>query len=458
MMSEYRGFHRLTFWLVLLGVLHMGLSLAMYEVSMSGWFPSLTTGDGFWKFLPDSIGDHLIAARMASLLAQGDWVSWWHSFPRNGQFHVRIVSLFYALLGHSPLSAIPFNTGTYLLVVFLIYKIGETLFDRESAFWSSVVVALWPSFLLHGTQIGKELLYVLGYLLFLFALLRLLCKTIHLHEAHWVILPALVGFGTVLAIRFYMIYFTIVIWFLGAAVVLLRSGVRRAITSGAFPVAMGILICFVGMSYLKDSYLDSFYREAKVRIAGVPNAGDHFFGDRRDPAEAQWTLTWQIIRFRKKSQVVASGQSYTTPVLEIPEGSPEIGSNIDTKVNLQNDMDILRYLPRALQIGLGAPFPSMWFNASGTVGLMGRMLAGLETALMYVAFVMAAMCFIRNWRNPGLWILGVFALGGMLLLGLVVINVGTLFRLRYVFWFAALIPAVNTCVHYYRRQMRGGHA
>jgi hypothetical protein len=123
--------------------------------------------------------------------------------------------------------------------------------------------------------------------------------------------------------------------------------------------------------------------------------------------------------------------------------SPQAGSNVDGHVSFQRPIDILRYVPRAVVIGLAAPFPTMWFSSGRTTGRLGRWIAGAETGLMYVGLLLAAFGVWKERRNPAVWLISFFIFSGITLLGLVVINIGALYRHRYIFWFLLIIFAVQ---------------
>ena len=126
---------------------------------------------------------------------------------------------------------------------------------------------------------------------------------------------------------------------------------------------------------------------------------------------------------------------------------PNAVSNLDGHVQLNSASDLIRYLPRAAVVGFFAPFPNMWFARGDRVGLAGRLLSGLETSVLYVIEGLALVCLLgparRGSRRFSRWLLGLIAAFGMLSLGLVVVNVGTLYRLRYVFLFLPIILATG---------------
>jgi hypothetical protein len=93
-------------------------------------------------------------------------------------------------------------------------------------------------------------------------------------------------------------------------------------------------------------------------------------------------------------------------------------------------------------IGFFAPFPKMWVEP-GSFGFATRVLSGLETLVMYVLYIAVGLNVWRERRNLKMWLLFLVATIGMLALGLVVVNAGALFRLRYAFWILMIILAAD---------------
>src|SRR6185295_10412878 len=117
-------------------------------------------------------------------------------------------------------------------------------------------------------------------------------------------------------------------------------------------------------------------------------------------------------------------------------------SDIDPEVQFSNTGAMVRYIPRALVIGFFAPFPKMWIE-EGSFGRATRIVSGLETLAMYFVYLAVALCVWRERRNQKMWLLFLVAIIGMLALGLVVVNAGALFRLRYAFWILLIVIASN---------------
>ena len=141
-------------------------------------------------------------------------------------------------------------------------------------------------------------------------------------------------------------------------------------------------------------------------------------------------------------------------------------------MDVQSDISDLRtlaaYLPRAILVGFLAPFPWQWFDTSGSTGGM-RAFAGAEAVLVYLLLLGVSL---RAWR--AIRLVGVrryawrtvqrLPLGGRVILvfgvilgtctGLVMANLGTLFRLRLLYWLPLLVlVAAGQCSGaWHRRQ------
>ncbi len=115
-------------------------------------------------------------------------------------------------------------------------------------------------------------------------------------------------------------------------------------------------------------------------------------------------------------------------------------SLMDAWVRVSSPDRLVTYLPRAMAIGLLAPFPSQWFDVQGSTGGM-RVLSGIETALFYLLIPSLLFGFVqllRQRRAAGMFLI-VFVAAVWVPLSLVVANLGTLFRLRLLFMLPLLI-------------------
>jgi len=118
-------------------------------------------------------------------------------------------------------------------------------------------------------------------------------------------------------------------------------------------------------------------------------------------------------------------------------------SNIDAEVQMESWGDVIRYLPRAAEIGLFAPFPGMWVAPGAMVGRSGRMISGFETLMVYVVMLLGLWGLWKQRDQLAIWFLATTAVLSVILLGLVTTNVGALYRMRYPFWMLLIIVGVD---------------
>ena len=126
-------------------------------------------------------------------------------------------------------------------------------------------------------------------------------------------------------------------------------------------------------------------------------------------------------------------------------------SLMDSGVEITDLQQLITYLPRALLIGVLAPFPWQWFDTKGSTGVM-RTLAGIEMLCLYFLFpgILVSIWHMVKQGNAAGFFLLTFTLLLAMGLSLVVANLGTLFRLRLQFLLPLLMlaPAGRPMVAY----------
>ncbi len=112
-------------------------------------------------------------------------------------------------------------------------------------------------------------------------------------------------------------------------------------------------------------------------------------------------------------------------------------SIIDGEVQPKSVEEVLAYLPRALQIGLFAPFPDMWFAELSVT----RLVSVGEMLIFYFCFA-GVFFLLRYNRGPAVLVLFYFAFVFLLINGFTTANLGTLYRIRYAYLFVILAMGV----------------
>jgi 4-amino-4-deoxy-L-arabinose transferase-like glycosyltransferase len=413
--------------LIAAAVFHLAFTAAIFVIGRNSILPAAfdKTGTAI-SVAPDGVGYLEDAAILAQLLKGADFITWINA-PYN--FHTKLYSicfvLFGPLLGSNILPAEPLNLLYYLGILTLVYKLGTETFSSRAGIIAAVIVALWPSFLLHTTQLLKDPVFVLGMLALILIMVRWLTQT-----GSWrrCLLQGLLG--AVLATVLWktradlgpVVFATI---FLGAfALVVQQLRSRRVTAANLFGMALLVVLT-----------------AASVLFLPVYNSADHPSHHDRKRIEAANPKAKPVVRWWQVGAEIGIVRK------RFVDTYPGAGSLIDSEAQVTSNSDLIRYFPRAALVGFAAPFPNMWFQKGSSVGSSGRALSGLETLLMYTIEALAIVGLWQGRRRLSVWLLFSIAAMGCITLGFVVINIGALYRLRYAFLILLIILAAGGVAH-----------
>jgi len=404
--------------IVRLSLLTLGVhAAAVSSISLLGAtavLPTMIDSNGVGiSFAIDSVWNRYDAAVLAQVLSRRGLIDW-IAYP--APFHTKFYSLSFAIFDHwsdfSVLSAEPANLLFYFLILALVFKIGEEVCDRRSGILAAGIVALWPSFFLHTTQFLREPQFIAAILALTLVSVCWLTRDYSPRQALAVTAMGAFALAFIWLIRAEMWDVAIAIVLIGAGLLILRQLRERRILASNL---LGVALLIIPMAIIPHA-LPRFL-SARVQSRALV-----------EPAEAQpgvigTQLPTRIRLIRQRSVGV-----YTTA-----------GSNIDNDLGFTSTGDIVRYLPRAAAIGLFAPFPNMWFVRGAEVGRAGRLLSGVETALIYAIEMLAVVGLWRRRRRLSAWLLVMVCVLGSTALGLVVANVSIIYRLRYAFFMLIIV-------------------
>jgi hypothetical protein len=419
---------------------------AIFLIGRLQLFPNSIDRNGIGiSFAIDSRFYQIEASVMAGYLQKFQFSEWW---AFNSQTHVKLYSLAFALfgpvLGFNIISAEPLNLTFYLLILILVYAIGREIFDPGTGLVATGLVAFWPSLLLHTTQMLRDPVFILSFLLLVIALVINLNRRLSVTRGLVVGVTAAVACTVLWLIRGDMWEAIFLIVVIGVVMPVARQLWERRWAKGN-TIAL-FLIFFVSLMIphvipthrQKDSMLVSTKDIQSSKTNPPPPLPQAEFGHAGPTANLGLTKLAQRVGLLRHKFII----SY-----------PLAGSNIDTDIELTGLGDVIRYFPRAVEIGLFAPFPNMWFKRGEQVGLQGRLVSGLETFCVYIITVLAIVTMVRNRRNFSVWLLFFIVLSGCTALGYVVVNISTVYRMRYAFWILLIILGANalTKMKTYRR-------
>ncbi|HEY0366052.1 MAG TPA: STT3 domain-containing protein [Pyrinomonadaceae bacterium] len=406
-------------YLLLAAALHVALAITIFLTGHFRVLPNTFDENGIaLTFAIDGTTYQHVSVDLAEELKANGITAWLNA---KAPLHSRLYSISFAifgrLLGHNILAAESLNLFYYLAIIICIYFLGREVFDAQAGFIAAAIVALWPSFLFHSTQLIRDPLSIACLLSLMLLFVLVLNRTFASLQG-----LALGIAGALLATLFWLargnMWNVIVV---AVAITFVMLVLRMVREKRIMPGNVVVMVLIIGATLLVPTRLES------TTLPGVrPPATPLAIPASSQPAAREGVVTAGL---RQISTRRAGFRFYNARA-----------SDIDPEVQFSSTGEIVRFIPRALVIGFFAPFPRMWVQR-GSFGIATRIFSGLETLAMYFLYVAAGFCVWQERRNRKMWLLFLVATIGMLALGLVVVNAGALFRLRYAFWILMIIIA-----------------
>ncbi len=390
--------------------LHLLTTTTVFVVGRFALMRGQFDGNGLGEFAHDSYEYRLDVILLANKL-RVEGIANWLGTP--APFHVKLYSLSQALFSHwtgfNVLTIEPLNLAYYLFILFLVYRLTETIFDRRAAALAMTVVALWPSFLMHTTQLLRDPLLITALLAFVLIVATGLTKTCGWRLGFAAGLTGGLSMLLIWIVRLAMWDVARAITAVGLVLLVVRQIRERRVLIGNLIAAVLLIAAALTIPRFR-----SMLEPQQTTMTGS------------EPPIAEQVLDvplWERIAKRREAFVKPDGEKESSKA-----------SNVDESVQFKGWADIVRYLPRAMAFGFFAPFPNMWFAGGSLVGNVGRRLSGMEMILTYVIELFAIAGIWSKRRQPVAWLLVFVVTTGVTGLGLTVLNIGSLYRVRYPFW------------------------
>ncbi|HEX8173648.1 MAG TPA: glycosyltransferase family 39 protein [Pyrinomonadaceae bacterium] len=424
---------RLSFsrFLAAAAILHLTFAVALLVAGRYELLPGNLDRNGIGiSFAADS-KDYLNYCRLLVTELGSGGFSGWLKFELG--LHIKLYSLSYAvaapLFGYTILGAEPLNLIYYLLLLTLVYKLCKELFNHEAGILAAGMTALWPSMLLHTTQLLRDPLFLILFLTIILISASWLTRT----YAWWRGLLAGVAGGLASAlvwlVRSQMWEVMLCAALIGTVFLIFRQFRERRWLAGNSIGALLLCAFMIGAPAVGKAFNIYSYPGEQGMPTGPAGSNASGSAENSQAGPARPILP-------PGSPLPARIGFLRHKFLFLYQGA---GSNIDTDVEFRSFTDILLYLPRAVMIGLFAPFPDIWFKSGTQVKLAGRLLSGFETFLIYLIEILAALAIWRHRGSLRPWLLLMIILMGAAALGLVVANVAALYRMRFGFWLLLIV-------------------
>lgn len=426
--------------IVIAAVLHVSFALALFVAGRTGVAPGLIDRDGIMgSFAFDSYDYQRGAIETSELFRNGDLRAWATAAQ---PLHVKLIAVPFAVLqpifGYSILSAEPYNLVWYLAIVCLVFVLGSELGGRRAGILSAALVALWPTFLLHTLQLLKDSLFITAALAFLWCAITLLIRTYR---------PAASAGVTVLALLLLLLLAFVrgssMLLFVAVAILILallsvrQTRERRLLFWNMTPAIAVLLTGLLLLPFISAQTITRTKKYSSDQAGPLKSVADP---SKRVPTLVTWIKTRDSSRTVVRDRLARRISSMRS---RFAASYSDAGSLLDAQTEFRSTGDLLRYAPRALAIGMWAPFPSTWFSVGRRVGNVGKIVSGFETLAIYLLQVLTALALIREPRQLARWFLVVMIVGGVTALAFVIPNAGAIYRFRYVFWILLIIAAMT---------------
>jgi hypothetical protein len=487
--TEQHPFFRLGVKRLLLtaGLMHILLAVIIFVAGHFGLAPSIV--DPYGAVMPVSMDTTVNQAKLertAGLFREFRWDEWEKAEPDAFlRFHSVAFALWGGLTGYNILGWEPLNLALYLTLLYLVFRIAELVFGHRAAALAFVAAALYPTHLIYSLQLQRDPLNIAGVLLFLYAWAQIL-----VHRVRWEDVPRLftqMFFGglAIWVTRPDMWELAAAFALVGILLMFVRLAIYKDDRRPLFALAAigwTVAVFAVIPWWFRGPHRHSDYKVGRTRalsegsrpslaiqpppatrvvrqdgnliITTVPDQNTNANGSRAN-ANGNIIAVVPDRAFQGQSQPIATPTPRSRTAVEqlvfkvmvmrkaFTYSKIKFGSNIDERVELRTIGDVIGYLPRALLIGAMSPFPDMWFTPGPMAGMWGRAAAGAETFVFYIFEALGLYALWLNRRKLAAWFLALAAIGGFTAIGLVIINVGALYRVRYPYYMLVIILAAG---------------
>jgi len=407
-------------------------------------FPELHAGFGLLSH--DSILFHELASNLSFRASQEGWSLniFWSDAPHM-RGHVAILAILYSLFSPEPSLIIPVNAALHASAATMIILIANKIDDDRRVTWIAGITAaslflILPSALNWYAQVHRDGYVILGTLIILYSWVRLLKNNDSYNDLIIFVILNLLGIFLYWFVRPYYLILIAIASTVCVIFVLLNKKVRVEISLKAIFPTIFIYIIFL-----------LFANQARLDLSNSTNALANMYAQSNefidwDCPKWKWTKNEYLPSFVDESLELGGR---TRSVLLC--GNYEANSNIDVEIVPSNAIDLIKYLPRGIQISLLAPFPNSWLDLNkGAIWFVGV----AEIILIYIFLPGFFWALLGKKRSFEKLFIVVFAFMFLAFFGYTISNLGTLHRLRYVFLILIILISCIGWISYIRTRKK----
>jgi hypothetical protein len=365
-----------------------------------------------------------------------------------GQGPAGIASLIY-LLAKNVYGVILTNAFLHAVSTIVMVMLLGHWFSLRTSIIASLPLAVSPYMMIWFSQLNKDSFTLAGALLFTYGLLRLIRPARNETLRNGMLLSLLVAGSGMFLLFIMRPYMNQMIMPMTAIVLLMRiayymmSGgesrewIRLALLGTILLVGLGFLTKGAASDATLESF-DFFVYEAKS-LPVMDKCLETVDGK-------NWHNEPFLPDFvNNKLKALMGQRCLMFSMLETHSNPTTLYSFVDIDKFPLGSIEALFYIPRALLIGVFAPWPDRWFYSLNHRPSVFYSIIPIETVAVYAGFVGLVIWFVRR-KDYMIFIPIALSFSMMTIYGMATPFLGALYRYRYPWWMMILCLGLAACI------------
>ena len=413
-------------------------------------FPSFHIGHGLLVG-GDTLVFHNTAEQLAEKIRQDGWSHW--QLRPYGWGHVGVAVIFYYYITASPWVLIPLSSFLMALTILMIRGVISIVgFPRSISTISSFLLLLFPSTIMINMQWHKDSISVVSSVAIIFGCIYLCAHRDKLSRVVCGVCICILGLFGLYIVRDHLVLLMAFAVLSSIVFVYLMGKVYGEQDKFVSVWSVFFAIALMSAAMIVPSWTSSHQTKVNERAvqSQIQKEGGQIQEGQSQLQEGggqlredqQYTVTyddsWQFSSWIPSvidRQFAVIAEVRRSSIAATEHGCSTFG--VEARIN--SSVDLLGFLPQALLISIFSPFPHQWFeNACADGSRMLRLISGVEMMLAYLFICGVFFSFIIYKPIYRVWFVVFVCLTVLIVHGLVFVNTGTLFRVRYA-WFSILI-------------------
>lgn len=398
--------------------------------------PNLAMGGGLSLIGADNLHFNKIATLVAERINREGWQVLSIYLPYNGATgNVALLAVLYALFGVDPMLVIPVNAALQATSAVLICKIARVIWRGEAGIYigviASAIFVLSPFSIIWYGQVLKDGYSICGVLFVIYSWILLSYRGGLLKSVAY----CAIGLALCAFVRPYLV----VLLFFAVSFLFFASLIRSVCGGEGFKNLLNKFLIFSFCAVLTSLTLQSSIESNPYSRKEVDRVGQHV-------TTYEWRAThWVPHIVDRGAELLAK----TRAGLILSVEGVSANTNIDDAYIPTDIIDLLFYVPRALQVSLFAPFPGFLGQSDGFSWLNALISIG---SMFWYVIAFGILIEIRHRNNVLVVDIILFCVVILAILGITSPNLGTLHRVRFPYISLLILIGVGGWLSFLQRE------